>query len=275
MYLAIDIGGTHTRVAVSKDALTIEKRLEFLTSQDYATGLQNIVEAVHQLSLPMMTKVGVGFPGRIDRRTGRILGAAHLHEWISHNLKDALEQEIKAMVVLDNDANLAALAEANIGAGQGFGRVGYLTLSTGVGGALVINGKLDQATLDSEPGHIIIDPQGKYWPYCEQTGCFESMASGTAFEQTFEIKAEDCKDPEIWEKHAKATSKGLVKIIEIWKPEVLVLGGGLTEVGEMFFSPLQSYTAELVAQMPEIKRAELGEDNVLLGGMLLTKETAA
>ncbi len=269
MYIAVDIGGTHIRIASSTDGLSIENKADFPTPQDYHQGLHQIIQTVTQLA-PGANKLVVGFPGHTERHSGIIEAAPHLPHWVSHNLQADLSKALSAEVVVENDASLAAIGEANVGAGKGHKVVVYLTLSTGIGGAKVIDGLLDPATLDAEPGHFIVDPYGKEWPYCGHTGCFESVGSGTAFEQTFHIKAEECTDPHIWDQHALATSKGMALILNLWQPEILVLGGGLTMAGARFIEPLKTHTEEeLGYPPPPIVLADFGDNSGLIGGFWL------
>jgi predicted NBD/HSP70 family sugar kinase len=271
MYISVDIGGTNTRIALSDDGQNISRKEHYKTPQNYHEALALLTTKLHSLlpdGLPHTVVIAV--PGvLLDRQ--KIYKTPHLPDWEGENIKTDLESQLHTSILLENDADLGGLAESRIGAGREYDIVAYLTLSTGIGGSRITQGQIDPTQSGFEPGHHIIKPNGPFWPYCGQHGCFESLASGTAFEHTYHIKPELCEDPLIWEDHAKITSQGLANLIYFWSPRIVVLGGSLTKAGDKFINPLIRLTQEQITMfpMPEIVVSTLGGDNVLLGGLLI------
>lgn len=274
MFVSVDIGGTHTRIATSLDGKTIHEKEKLHTPYKYDDGIDLIeakVEALTKGKIPKHITVGAASP--IDYVKGVIMKPPALPNWQGHSIRKELELRLKTRVSLENDACLAALAEAHTKQLQKYPIVAYITLSTGVGGARVVNGRIDYHSTPFEPGHQILDPQGRFWPGCGQKGCFEALASGRAFELTYGVKPEHCEDFKIWEEHAKTVSQGLVNVITMWAPDVLVIGGSLTKAGKKFIDPLMHFTINdlQIFPAPKIVVSKLDDNNVLLGGFILQK----
>lgn len=271
MYLSVGIGGTHTRIATSKDGNKLIQKVRFRTPKKYDDGIDLIEETIRSLvneNIPEVIAVGAASP--IDYDKGSLIKPPALPNWAGHLFKKELELRLKSKVILENDAALAALAEANAPKRKKYKILAYITLSTGIGGARIVNGKMDFHSKSVEPGHIILDPQGRFWPGCGQKGCFEALCSGRAFEITYGVKPEFCEDSKIWEEHAKLTSQGLVNVISLWSPEILVIGGSLTKAGHKFLDPLIHFTVNdlKIFPAPKFEISKLDDNNVLLGGMI-------
>ncbi|MBI2022051.1 ROK family protein [Candidatus Daviesbacteria bacterium] len=272
MFLAVDIGATNTRIGLSEDGHSIAKKEKFSTPADFSEGINLIVKSINDLAennLP--NKISVAVAGVVDSQQGVVLKAPNLIDYNNQPIVEVLENKLQTKVILGNDADFAALGEANLGAGRGYKIVAFITLSTGVGGARVVSGEIDETAIGFEPGHQIFDPNGRVWG-CGQRGCFESVASGKAFELNFGVKPENCHNPRIWEEHAKIVSQGLINVIVLWSPDILVLGGSLIKAGQKFLNPLIRHIDEnlKIIPTPKIKVSELGDINVLLGGIYKT-----
>jgi len=272
MYLSVDIGGTNTRIAISSDGKTIDKKVKYPTPQNYDDALDLLVDSIESIAQGDVPKtIVVAIPGVIDKVKGKIQKAPNLSHWNHHSIGPELEHRLKCNVILENDACLGAMAEAHYKPHRKYKILSYVTLSTGIGGARTVNGLIDYHASSFEPGHQILDPNGRFWPNCGQHGCFESLGSGRAFELTYGIKPENCEDYKIWEEHARVVSQGLVNIITIWSPEILVLGGSLVNAGHKFLDPLIHLTSSdiKIFPSPKIVISKLGDNNVLLGGFQL------
>ncbi len=270
MFLSVDIGGTNTKIAISKDGFKIDKKISYLTPKKYDDGIDLLQEKIEELTENNIPKkISVGTKGAIDYDEGRLINASTLINWSGHSLKKELELRLRTKVYLENDAALAGIAEAS--KRKKYKILAYITLSTGIGGARIINGKIDYHATPFEPGHMILDPNGRFWPGCGQKGCFESMGSGTAFEISYGVKAENCFDVKIWEDHAQTVSTGLVNVITMWTPDILVIGGSLIKAGDKFTKPLVKFTQKKleIYKAPKIEFSKLGDENVLMGGILL------
>lgn len=276
MFLSLDIGGTNTRIAISKDGKKIYKKVSFLTPKKYDDGIDLIEEKIEELTnhhVPNSIAVGAASP--IDYEKGSLIKVPALPSWSGHLLRKELELRLRTKVYLENDAALAGVAEAS--KRQKYKIVAYITLSTGIGGARIVDGRVDYHATPFEPGHMIIDPKGRFWPGCGQKGCFESLGSGTAFEITYGVKPENCGDSRIWEEHADTVSAGLVNVITMWTPDVLVIGGSLIKAGEKFTRPLVKFTQKKleIYKAPKIEFSKLGDDNGLMGGIILLSQSGA
>jgi glucokinase len=272
MYLSIDIGGTHIRFATSSDGKKITQKEKFHTPTKYDDGMDLIEETVERITeedIPSHITVGAASP--IDYVKGIIMKPPSLPNWAGHSIRKELELRLHTKITLENDACLAALAEANQFSTKKYPIVAYVTLSTGVGGARVVHGRIDYHSTPFEPGHMILDPSGRFWPGCGQKGCFESLASGRAFEITYGVKPELCEDFKIWEEHAQVVSQGLVNVITMWAPDVLVIGGSLVKAGKKFIDPLMHFTINnlQIFPAPKIVISKMDDNNVLTGGFLL------
>jgi glucokinase len=272
MNLSIDIGGTHIRFATSKDGKKIDHKEKFHTPKMYDDGIDLIEETVERMTdghVPANITLGAASP--IDYVKGVIAKPPALPNWAGHSIRKELEIRLHTKITLENDACLAALAEAHQFSTKKYPIVAYVTLSTGVGGARVVNGRIDYHSTPFEPGHMILDPMGRFWPGCGQKGCFESLASGRAFEITYGVKPELCEDFKIWEEHAQVASQGLVNVITMWAPDVLVIGGSLVKAGRKFIDPLMHSTINdlQIFPAPKIVISKMDDNNVLIGGFLL------
>lgn len=278
MFLSIDIGGTYTRIALSEDAKTIDKqslranalkKIKYETPKKYDDGIDLLSEKVEELTGHHKPKaVSVAAASPIDYEKGILIRPPNLPNYRGHSLQKELEIRLHTKVYLENDAALAGLAEASKREKSKI--LAYITLSTGVGGVRIVDGRIDYHTSPFEPGHQILDPQGRFWPGCGQKGCFESICSGRAFEITYGVKPEYCEDFRIWQEHAENCSQGLINVITLWTPETLVLGGSLVKAGKKFTDPLIGYTKKnlKIYPAPKIEISKMGDDNVLLGGLI-------
>ncbi len=276
MFLSVDIGGTNTRIAISSDRKNISKKQRYMTPQHYDDALDKLVyEILEMTDGDIPEKISLGVPSPVDQIRGVILKPPALPGWAGQPIRKELEQRLKRKVLMENDTALAGLAEAYFGnRRKKYMVVGYVTFSTGIGGARIDDGQIDHKKLGFEPGHQILDPNGRFWPGCGQKGCLEAIGSGTAFEMTYGVRAENCEDERIWDEHAKNISQGLVNVLALWSPDVLVIGGSLIKAGKKFTDPLIDYTKSTlqIFEAPPIEISKMDDDNVLIGGMLLQKD---
>lgn len=274
MYVVVDVGATNIRLAASKNGKSIDRKKQFSTPSSFEDGVSKIVESVKELmGKETLRSLAIGVPGVVDRAAGKSLLVPNLTSWNERYLVQSFKDQLKVPVVIANDAEFAALGEAVFGIGKDYRIVGYLTVSTGIGGALVIDQKIVPAAYNTEPGHMMVELEGKPHSGSGQTGDWEMYASGTAFEERFGVKAEDCDDPGIWEMHARVLGQGVLNVILLWSPEVLVIGGGLSQKGDLFFKPLRRFIDEhlKIFAPPPIVPAALGDDAGLYGGLVLIK----
>lgn len=266
MLVVFDIGGTNTRVARSADGKTLRGRAIVVpTGKDFKTGTSRLQKAVRDLvggGKEKVKWVGGGVAGTLSRAGDKLLDSPNLPGWIGKPLKKTLSEIFGAPVSLENDAALGALGEAVSGAGRGFRIVGYLTVGTGVGGARVVEGQIDQNARGFEPGRQFISDKGD----------LEFCVSGAAFMKRHGRRAEEITDKAIWRGAARDLGRGLFNLSVLWSPDVLVLGGPMI-LGR---PRIPIAEAKQVMQkaggaifMPEIRQAELGDSSGLYGALAL------
>lgn len=292
MYAAIDIGGTHTRIGFSRDGRRFFAIEKFRTPKRMSEGMRVIaahiqrtvlrnLESTRKRGQPLgWTPICIAVPGSVDARGG-VHGLANLPDWNPKKLARAFARVVNGMFfplnrnvpinpLVVNDADAVGIGEARRGAGRGYRRVAYFTLSTGVGGALITDGRLDQRIF--EPGHERFVPNGRLCG-CGRRGCFESYASGKGFLKTYGIHPEHCRNKKIWEAHAQIVGKGLMHTIVRWSPDIVVIGGGLAQAGALLFTPLRAYIRSHCKAFspPPILRAKLGDHSGLYGCLELMR----
>lgn len=260
--VAFDIGGTSMRVAlITEEGIGEVKKIP--TPEDPKEGIAALASLMHDVAGPEIGAAAGGFPSVVEK--GIVRGVTNLPKWerftFSRELSDALES---ATVLLQNDADMAALGEAMYGAGKGKKIVAYLGIGTGVGGGRIVEGTIDVGACDVEPGHQIVD--------CAGMRTLESFVSGRAFEKRFGVHPKDAPRAG-YEEMTTVLAVGIHNTILHWSPEVLVLGGSMV-VGingyniESIGKALQSIP-DKVPLMPPIVLAELKDSAGLFGARAL------
>ena len=192
MYIAIDIGGTNTRVGASKDGRNFFAVETFKTPARFQDGIKAITNTVLRLTKAqsLKYKIAIAVPGSIDTPRKKIRHLPNLPGWSGKPISRALTKQLHTKILLINDADAAGIGEARQGAGKKYRRVLYLTISTGIGGARIIDGAIDPQAQHFEPGHFTLIPRGRKCG-CGRRGCFEAYGSGTGFYKTYGVRAED------------------------------------------------------------------------------------
>lgn len=280
MYVLFDIGGTNTRVAVSPSGTELAEVRTFKTPHVYADGIRTIISEIIELApdCAAVSHIAGCIRGRIDPHRSGLHTDSILTDWQNRPLVQDLSMACGVPVMLENDAALAALGEAHFGAGRGYDIVAYHTISTGVGGARVVGGVIDERSAGFEPGHQSIDVDRTLCPAC-RSGSLEDHVSGTSVEYRLGKKpyALSQADP-LWEELAHWLAHGLNNTIAYWSPDIIVLGGSMM-TGDPNI-PLERVRAHLEqiartsgAPLPALARAELGDTSGLYGGMALIRHT--
>lgn len=295
--LGIDLGGTKVAMALmSTEEKIIEKRK---IATDLTISPQKMIERIsdeaknmlrnNHLSTEDLQGVGLGAPGPLDTKKGCITQPPNLTGWINVPIVQLLEEHLKTPVRLENDANAAALAEKQSGAGKGLADFVYVTISTGIGAGIIANNTLisGQKGNAGDFGHTVVDPSfGRC--VCGQKGCIEYIASGTAIsregskllgknlttQQVFELY--QAKDPIITpyiQRVFEALGAAVVTLINTFDPEAIILGGGVTQVGDTLFDAINHYvnryTLNPDARHTPILRAQLNQDAGVIGACQL------
>ncbi|AWP27167.1 MULTISPECIES: ROK family protein [unclassified Paenibacillus] len=303
--VGVDLGGTKIAAALfdSEGQLLNREQMETAGAQTAEEVVGRITAMIRSVSGGHPLRgVGMASPGTVNSREGIVIHGTNLPEWTNVPLKAWMERELHTEVQVLNDANAAAWGEYVRGAGRGSTNMVYVTLSTGIGSGIVLDGKLflGSNSFAGELGHHIIDPSGPRCN-CGSHGCWEVFASGTAIghaasqrmldqpsvirelaaadggvnaKHVFEAKR--LQDPvavEVIDRAIYYMALGLVNVIHSFNPDRLVIGGGVSRAGELLFPQLREMTDKLV--MPsylgtyEIVPAGLRDDVGLVGAAAL------
>ena len=310
--IGVDLGGTNIAVGVVTDDLKIIGRGKVKTKcprpaeeifDDIAVAIDMAVKDA-KISMDDVISVGVGTPGSVNKSNGYIEFANNL-DFNKVPAKEMLEARIGKTVYLDNDANCAALGEAIAGVGKGVGNFVAVTLGTGVGSGIIVNGKIVSGVnyAAGEMGHMVICVDGEQCN-CGRRGCWEQYASATALiAQTKDAMRHD-HDSKMWQlvndnidavsgrtafdamrmgdKTGKAVvdryvyylAAGVINIINALQPEIICIGGGVGHEGETILEPLRTHVKRerysiYAANQTKIMAAELGNDAGIFGAALL------
>lgn len=245
----------------------ITKTIKFPTPAEYADFTKELASNVAKLSTKKFKSAGVAAPGLIDRKTGIVLAFGNL-KWENTPIKQAAQDIIDCPVVIENDSKLAALSEAQLL--LQYSKVLYITISTGIGGGLIINGKLDPKFADIEVGQLLLEHEGKLTDW-------EDFASGRAYQKKFGKRVGDTADDdtEAWYWLARNIAIGLIDLVATLNPDVIVIGGGVGSHLEKFQDRLNEqlkiYENPLL-RIPPIVKAQRAEDAVIYGCYQIARE---
>jgi len=286
--IGLDLGGTKIAAAAANERGRILSELIVPTEapkgkKQVIANLERAIETLARSVKGKLIKIGVGVPGPIDYNQGLVIEPPNLPGWKRVNLKAILTKRFKVPVFIDNDANCAALGEALFGAGKSARNFIYMTVSTGIGGGIIIDRKVYRGANGSagEFGHMIIDPRG-YKCGCGNRGDLEAMASGTSIKtrsgedaMAIHIRAQqgDRKAIKVINDTAKYLGIGIANLVNIFNPEMVVIGGGLSNLGEMLLKPtrqeFKKHALKLPAKSVKIVRAKLRDKSGLMGAVAL------
>ena len=264
-YLIGDIGGTKTRIALSKNLKKIDKILVFETKEKY----ENFLEFIKRFSLLKIKKACFGFAGNFDKKKEKLIYAPNLRNYEGKNLKKDLEKVLKCKVILENDAALAGLGEAYYGAGKKYKVFAYLTFSSGIGGVRIVNYKTDENVFGFEPGHslFLLNQEKNKILILEA----ESLIGGKNLKDIFSQKLEKIKNKKFWRKITKLYSLFLVNVSLFWSPEVIVVGGGIGRRLDLKILNKNFQNFHPLGWKIKILKSKLDDLSGIYGGLVLLK----
>ncbi|WP_130865041.1 ROK family glucokinase [Acidipropionibacterium timonense] len=311
--IGVDIGGTKVAAGVVDEHGAILRRLQLPTPSTSPEAVEDaIVRSVEELSegLPIVS-VGIGAAGWVDTEQALVRFSPHL-AWRNEPLRDRLSSRITVPVLVDNDANAAAWAEYRFGAGRGSRVMTCITLGTGIGGALVINGRMFRGRygMAGEFGHMTVVPGG-HWCPCGNRGCWEQYASGNSLVRDAKaLLAEGSAEarglldyvpdgdpdhlvgPDVSRAavHGDRTAIELIADVGTWlgrgmanlaaalDPDLFVIGGGVSAAGDLLLEPARAaYARTLTGRgfrpVADIERARFGNDAGLIGAADLARHS--
>lgn len=307
--IGVDIGGTKIAAGVVDRSGQVLGRCttQAHAEQPPAAVIATVTEAFEKVlkktgvSTDEIAAVGVGFPGNTNGCDGIVLASSNLPAWDCYPLRDVLSEETGLPVILDNDTNMGVVGERQFGAGRGVENLCYMTVSTGLGIGIMVNGKVyaGYAGTAGEVGHVVVEPQGAICS-CGKRGCVMAYASGIgisrmAYEQvdagvatnlrelmppdrrrySVEVVVAAAKEgdqvaSDILNTAARYTGIGLSIVVEVLSPEVIVVGGGLTHMGALLMEPalaaMREHTQQELWDFVRVVPWQLGEDLGVLGG---------
>lgn len=309
--VGVDLGGTYIRAALADErgVLVARRKVETLAREGIEAVVGRIVKAAEEVGVVDAAALGICSPGPLSSRTGVVYSPPNLPGWRDVPLVEMLEERLGVPVFLGNDANAAALGEYAYGAGRGVGHMIYVTVSTGVGGGVISDGRLLEGRHGAagEVGHVVLEPDGPPCN-CGNRGCLEALVSGTAIarqareaisagrETSIEHLAET--DPhgvtaevvvraarggddlagELLQRVGRWLGLAFVGLVHLFDPQVIVVGGGVTNAGELLMKPTRD--TMFAGIMPIYKEdlkvvpPDLGPDAGLYGAISLARRTA-
>jgi glucokinase len=309
--IAVDLGGTKLLAGVlSDDGVVVKRTVRPTVVESQEALLAELDAAIGELREEDVGAIGVGLPSTIDQRVGRAVSSVNI-PLAGIDFREHLTTRFGLPAAIENDANAAALAEHRFGAGRGSQHMVMLTLGTGVGGGLILNGELYRGAVGAagELGHITLDLDG---PPCQGTcpgfGHLEALASGTATDHLAEKIAADRPDGdlgraatagrtvdahlavdlaaegpgdarELLEKVGFVLGTGIASLVNVFNPELVVIGGGFARAGDLLLEPARKVVAERALlparELVRIVPALLGAEAGLIGAGLVGFEALA
>lgn len=307
-YIAVDIGGTNIRAALYPEDGIDPLQQKRIATQGEGSVVERMIGLIAELwpAGDAVQAIGAAAPGPLDPKAGIIFTAPNIPGWNNLPLKQILEDRFHVPVGLGNDANLAALGEWKYGAGKGYHNLIYLTISTGIGGGVIVDDRLllGEKGLAAELGHLTVIPDGPMCN-CGHRGHLEAVASGTAIARYVReklaqgwpstlqsIESPTAKDVSLaahngdelsmhaLERAGTLIGQALADYLHIFNAQIFILGGGVTRSGDYLLKPLEKalrynvispeYVRDLVITAPA-----LGDDTGLLGALALARMAEA
>ncbi len=303
-YIGVDLGGTNIAVGIVDENYNIvgKKSVKTISSRpfeeivhDMAVCIRDILTQ-YDISEDDVASVGIGAPGSLDTENGIMVYANNFKDGTDIHISEMLRKEFDKPVRIGNDANVAALGEALAGAAKGHKNCVMITLGTGVGGGIIIDGKIYEGyrSAGAEIGHIVLIKGGEKCT-CGRYGCWEAYASATALvKQTkaaidrhpetimsksgtvngrtaFEAARKGDKTGlEVVKNYIEYIGEGLIDIVNVFRPEIIIIGGGICNEGDYLLKPLKEYVNKYayggkLNPEQEIVAARLGNDAGIIG----------
>jgi predicted NBD/HSP70 family sugar kinase len=260
MILAIDIGGTKTLLGVFTYSGKLLESIRFETPNSYALFLAELEKNYQLLKHKSELRLCVaGAPGKIERRTGTVIAFGNL-DWRNTPLGHDIQRITDLKVRVENDANLAGLSEAIL-IKHSYKKALYITISTGIGGVLIIDGVIDADSEDMEFGHMMFEHDDKLQKW-------QDFASGKAIYNLYGKKASEIEDPQIWYAISRNIALGLTNVVANHTPDVVIVGGGVgthfDKYADQLHEHMMLYSSDLVS-VPPIRKAMRAEEAVIYG----------
>jgi glucokinase len=310
-FIGVDLGGTKILTALVDEQGQVTSRVRIPTPKGGPEAVVDaVVEAVHEVCAragvdrSAARGVGVGAPGPLDPESGVVFEPPNMPGWRDVPLAEMLSRRLGLCVAVENDANAAAMGEHWVGAGAGIDDLIYITVSTGIGGGLILGGRLYRGVTGTagEVGHVVIETGGPRCG-CGRLGCLEALASGTAIAREARaavlagqptslsvipverLEAEDVAraaregDPlarKVFARAAAALGTGIANLVNLFNPSLVIVGGGVARAGDLLFGPVRRIVHQEAFERPgaavRIVPAGLGDDVGAVGAAAVARE---
>jgi predicted NBD/HSP70 family sugar kinase len=269
MYIGVDIGGSKILVVAGTGEGHILRQAKIPTPETAAQGVMEIIHLIERVAAgETIRAIGVAAPGPVDRVRGRLFDTPPRNlAWEPVAIGPQLTNHFGVPVALEHDATAAALAESVIGAAKGKRYVLYMTISTGVGLGVVIDGQPYHGFHDTEAANIYVNEDGEPREY-------EEVISGRALKRRFGKYGYQITDPKIWDEYAKDVAVGLNDLITVLSPEIVVIGGGVGVHLGRFHDFLVAHLKRLrrMYPLPPIVGARYVETGTVQGALILAEQ---
>lgn len=310
-YIGIDVGGTSVKLGLFDDKDNLISRGSFPT-RVVDKLVNDIVKNIHKifddnnLNIKELKGIGIGFPGHVDGEAGVVVYSNNL---VAHDfpIVKKIQEQINVPIRISNDANVAAFGEYEYGIGKEYNNIVFVTLGTGVGGGIIIDGKMLEGKngAGAEIGHMVISTNGQLCS-CGRRGCFETYASALALIRNARVAMSNnpssklnkaVKKPEelngqiffdvllkgdkvasiVFENYIEDLAEGLTNLANIFRPDAIILGGGISYRGEVLMEPLQQRLAKMIYggqwnARVELMISELKNDAGIYGAYAMAKK---
>jgi glucokinase len=306
-FIGIDLSGRKLRAAiVDSEGVVSERREETLASDDLVEQVAGVIRQLRN-EHPGIDAAGIAIPGLVNRQTDRVVESRDLPSLVREDLHSEFLKATGIRVELENDANAAAYGEYKVGAGRGSRDMFYITIGEGIGGAIILNGRLwtGASGFAGEVGHITIDTEGIDCG-CGNTGCLETVASSpnivrranerlhrdstsslsrlglnknfTAADVAHEAKNGDDFSLMMIERTGKYIGTGVATVINLLNMERIVLGGGVMDAGKLILDPIineaRRRSFQPCFEATQIVAGTLGADAAVIGAAMLARDAA-
>jgi glucokinase len=304
LVLGLDIGGTKLAAGVVDGNGTVHS---FVVAPSRADeGPEPTLERLFELGRKAVGEsglewgaiqaVGIGCGGPLDAERGILIAPPHLPGWHNVHVSELAARAYQRPVTLENDATAAAAGEHRWGAGAGVSNMVYLTISTGVGGGVVIDGSLYRGSMGNggELGHVTVDWHGRPCRGCGRLGCLEAYVSGTSIAERAQeaglsyataeevaaaARAGDAGAKALWDETVEALACGVTSIVNLFEPELVVIGGGVSRSGEQLIGPVRELvrasTMKPAGEKADIVASAFGDKVGVVGAAAIVYDRAA
>lgn len=308
--IGIDVGGTNVKIALvnEKGGIVYSNSIPTRAEMGYEYTVNSMKEAIRELLKETNSQakdiegMGFGFPGQIDCQKGVVRLAPNIPGWVDVPIAEIMEKEFGITTRVDNDVRCAALGELNFGAGKGCENLICITVGTGIGSGLIVNGKLVRGASNAagEIGHIKLDMTGGPLCGCGDRGCLEAFASGPSIVAMAEeyikggksTKYRELANPDITPYVVSVAAQqgdavarriftiigeyigvGLASVVNLLNPEKIIIGGGVAAAGDILMNPIKETLVKrampISGSAVEVVPAQLGNTAGVIGASLL------